>query len=152
VRAWLGDGHDLGQLVVNGLPGQPPAVIPTHFSVDGTPSGTDPLVHLARPDPVGATINADPDVVVTVIDDCADIPTTWRAKAGGPDEDGVPTSYYATVQIRGAPRSSTTRPGRPNCSPARSPTASPRATMPTSPSEPLPTVGCCPASAACACT
>ena len=85
---------------------------------------------------MGATINADPDVVVTVIEDCADIPTTWRAKAGGPDEDGVPTSYYATVQIRGAPRSSTTW----------------RASMPTSPSEPLPTVGCCPASAACACT
>jgi len=27
------------------------------------------------------------------------IPTTWRAKAGGPDEDGVPTSYYAAVQL-----------------------------------------------------
>jgi transcriptional regulator len=25
------------------------------------------------------------------------IPTYWRAKAGGPDEDGVPTSYYTAV-------------------------------------------------------
>ena len=31
---------------------------------------------------------------MSVIDDYAYIPTTWRAKAGGPDEDGVPTSYY----------------------------------------------------------
>ena len=23
-RVWLADGHDFGQLVVNGLPGQPP--------------------------------------------------------------------------------------------------------------------------------
>ena len=28
------------------------------------------------------------------------IPTTWRAKGGGPDEDGVPTScYYSAVQL-----------------------------------------------------
>jgi transcriptional regulator len=99
-RTWLADGHDFGQLVVNGLPGQPPTVIPTHFSVEDTPTGTDLLVHLARPNPVWANIDADPDVVVTVIDDYAYIPTTWRAKAGGPDEDGVPTSYYAALQLR----------------------------------------------------
>ena len=34
-----------------------------------------------------------------MIGDYAYIPTYWRAKAGGPDEDGVPTSYYATVQF-----------------------------------------------------
>ena len=99
-RTWLADGHDFGQLVVNGLPGQPPAVIPTHFVVEDTPTGTRLLVHLARPNPVWANIAADPNVVVTVIDDYAYIPTTWRAKAGGPDEDGVPTSYYAAVQLR----------------------------------------------------
>ena len=31
--------------------------------------------------------------------DYAYIPTYWRARAGGPDEDGVPTSYYAAVQF-----------------------------------------------------
>jgi transcriptional regulator len=95
-RAWLADGHDFGQLVVNGLPGQPPTVVPTHFCVDGTVL----LVHLARPNPVWANIDADPNVVVTVVDDYAYVPTTWRAKAGGHDEDGVPTSYYAAVQLR----------------------------------------------------
>jgi len=34
-----------------------------------------------------------------VIGDYAYIPTYWRAKAGGPDEDGVPTSYYTAVQF-----------------------------------------------------
>ena len=32
---------------------------------------------------------------LAVTGDYAYIPTYWRAKAGGPDEDGVPTSYYA---------------------------------------------------------
>ena len=99
-RDWLADGRDFGQLVVNGLPGEPPVVVPTHFSVEATPDGTELLVHLARPNPVWAAIEADPHVVVSVVDDYAYIPTTWRAKAGGPDEDGVPTSYYAAVQLR----------------------------------------------------
>jgi transcriptional regulator len=99
-RTWLADGHDFGQLVVNGLPGQPPSVVPTHFVVDETPDGTDVLVHLARPNPVWAALEADPHVVLSVVDDYAYIPTAWRAKAGGPDEDGVPTSYYAAVQLR----------------------------------------------------
>ena len=34
-----------------------------------------------------------------MIGDYAYIPTYWRAKAGGPDEDGVPTSYYTAVQF-----------------------------------------------------
>ena len=99
-RSWLADGHDFGQLVVNGLPGQPPTVVPTHFSVEDTAHGTELLVHLARPNPVWAGIAADPTVLMTVVDDYAYIPTGWRARAGGPDEDGVPTSYYAAVQLR----------------------------------------------------
>ena len=98
-RSWLADGRDFGQLVVNGLPGEPPAVVPTHFSVDETSTGTELLVHLARPNPVWAALEADPQVLLSVVDDYAYIPTTWRTKAGGPDEDGVPTSYYAAVQL-----------------------------------------------------
>lgn len=36
---------------------------------------------------------------LAVTGDYAYVPTYWRAKAGGPDEDGVPTSYYASVQF-----------------------------------------------------
>jgi transcriptional regulator len=34
-QTWIEQGHDFGQLTVNGLPGYPPAVVPTHFSCDG---------------------------------------------------------------------------------------------------------------------
>jgi transcriptional regulator len=47
------------------------------------------LVHLARPNKVWAAIQARPIVVMSVVGGYAYIPTTWRAKAGGPDEDGV---------------------------------------------------------------
>jgi nitroimidazol reductase NimA-like FMN-containing flavoprotein (pyridoxamine 5'-phosphate oxidase superfamily) len=93
-RDWLAAGHDFGQLAVNDPGNGAPHVIPTHFAVDGDTL----LVHLARPNKVWAAIQARPIVVMSVVDDYAYIPTTWRAKAG-PDEDGVPTSYYSAVQL-----------------------------------------------------
>jgi transcriptional regulator len=94
-QTWIEQGHDFGQLTVNGLPGHPPAVVPTHFSSDGPHL----LVHLARPNPVWEAIAHDPNVVLSVIDDYAFIPGPWRAKPDIPPRDGVPTSYYAAVQF-----------------------------------------------------
>ncbi|MGJ7906426.1 FMN-binding negative transcriptional regulator [Actinopolyspora sp. H202] len=94
-RAWIAEGHDFGQLIVNGADGRPPVVVPTHF----TCHGDHLLVHLARPNPVWTAIEHDPNVTFTVIGDYAYIPGTWRAKAGTPPSDGVPTSYYSTVQF-----------------------------------------------------
>jgi len=99
-RDWLGGDVMFGQLVVNNLdPGEAPVVVPTHAVLDGDVL----LVHLARPNPVWAHVVAATKVLFTVIGDDAYIPSTWRAKAGGPDEDGVPTSYYATVQLTCTP-------------------------------------------------
>jgi transcriptional regulator len=94
-QRWLNEGHDFGQLVVNGIAGEPPHVFPTHFALHGDAL----LVHLARPNPIWPAIQASPRVVMAITDDYAYIPSTWRAKAGHPDEDGVPTSYYAAVQL-----------------------------------------------------
>ncbi|WP_333734141.1 FMN-binding negative transcriptional regulator [Streptomyces sp. IBSBF 3010] len=94
-QTWIADGHDFGILSVNGLPGHAPAVVPTHFTVDDTAL----LVHLARPNPVWAAIEADPNVTFTVAGDYAFIPGPWRAQPGTRPTDGVPTSYYATVQF-----------------------------------------------------
>ncbi|MFG3138097.1 FMN-binding negative transcriptional regulator [Streptomyces sp. NPDC048211] len=94
-QTWIADGHDFGQLSVNGLPGRPPAVVPTHFTTDGS----DLLIHLARPNPVWEAIEHDPNVTFTVIGDYAFIPAPWRASPGTPPADGVPTSYYAAVQF-----------------------------------------------------
>jgi transcriptional regulator len=94
-RRWVGTAP-FGQLVVtNDDPAEAPLVIPTHAVLDGEVL----LIHLARPNPAWRHISARPRVVFSVIGDYAYIPSTWRAKAGGPDEDGVPTSYYATVQF-----------------------------------------------------
>ncbi|AEW93073.1 MULTISPECIES: FMN-binding negative transcriptional regulator [Streptomycetaceae] len=91
-------GHDFGQLAVNGLPGEPPHVQPLHFAYD--PAAGDVVGHLARPNPIWAALEADPQVVLSVVDDYAYIPTTWHAPADIPPEHGVPTSYYAAVQLR----------------------------------------------------
>jgi transcriptional regulator len=81
--------------VTNTDPAEAPILIPTHAVLEGP----DLLVHLARPNPVWSHVAAHPRVLFSVIGDYAYIPSTWRAKAGGPDEDGVPTSYYAAVQF-----------------------------------------------------
>ena len=95
-RQWLTQTDRFGMLVVNNLdPAQAPVVVPTHFTV-----GDDELlVHLARPNPVWPHLEAAAEVRLAVIGDYAYIPTYWRAKAGGPDEDGVPTSYYSALQF-----------------------------------------------------
>jgi len=95
-RSWLATTAPFGQLVVTHTDvREAPLVIPTHAVIDGDVL----LIHLARPNPVWTHITAHPRVLFSVIGDYAYIPSTWRAKAGGPDEDGVPTSYYAAVQF-----------------------------------------------------
>lgn len=93
-RQWL-RGRDFGQLVVNDPAGWP-LVVPTHFVYDGA---GEILVHLARPNPIWPLLDADPRATLAVLDGYAFVPTTWRAPDDGPVEHGVPTSYYASVQL-----------------------------------------------------
>jgi transcriptional regulator len=93
---WVASTDRFGMLVVNNLDrAQAPLVLPTHFTV----TGDELLLHLARPNPVWPHLEAATEVRLATIGDYAYIPTYWRAKAGGPDEDGVPTSYYTAVQF-----------------------------------------------------
>ena len=93
---WLASTDRFGTLAVNNLdPAQAPLVLPIHFTL----AGDQLLMHLARPNPVWTHLEAATEVRLAVIGDYAYIPTYWRAKAGGPDEDGVPTSYYSAVQF-----------------------------------------------------
>ncbi|UBU13503.1 FMN-binding negative transcriptional regulator [Nonomuraea gerenzanensis] len=91
-RSWL-HTRDFGQLVVNGVDGAAPVVVPTHFLYDGD---AEVLLHLARPNPIWEALEANPVAVVSVHDDYAYIPTSWRSDS---PETGVPTSYYAAVQL-----------------------------------------------------
>ncbi len=95
-QQWLSTIDSFGMLVVNNLdPAQAPLVVPTHF----TPAGDEILLHLARPNPVWPHLETATEVRLALVGDYAYVPSYWRAKAGGPDEDGVPTSYYAAVQF-----------------------------------------------------
>lgn len=99
-QEWLASGERFGTLAVNNLdPAHAPLLLPLHFTV----AGNELLMHLARPNPVWPHLEAASEVRLGVIGDYAYIPTYWRARAGGPDEDGVPTSYYTAVQFVGRP-------------------------------------------------
>ena len=96
-RTWLASTGRFGTLAVNNLdPDEAPLLLPTHFTVAGD---DELLLHLARPNPVWPHLEAAGRVRLAVVDDYAYIPTYWRARAGGPDEDGVPTSYYTAAQF-----------------------------------------------------
>ncbi|GGX67554.1 FMN-binding negative transcriptional regulator [Streptomyces fructofermentans] len=95
-QRWLAV-HDFGQLAVNGLPGEPPHVQPTHFAYD--PSRGEVLMHLARPNPLWPALLASPGVTLSVVDDYVYVPGPWQAPPGAPPEHGTPTSLYAAVQL-----------------------------------------------------
>ena len=95
-RDWLASTDRFGMLAVNNLdPTHAPLVVPTHF----TAAGEELLLHLARPNPVWRHLEAASEVRMTVIGDYAFIPGYWRTRAGVPEEEGVPTSYYSSVQL-----------------------------------------------------
>lgn len=93
---WLA-GHDFGQLAVNGPPGSPPLVQPLHFAYD--PARREAVTHLARPNPIWRALEATPAVLLSVVDDYVFIPGPWQAAEEEPPEYGVPTSFYAAVQL-----------------------------------------------------
>ena len=94
-RSWL-LRHDFGQLIAPGDGRDLPIVVPTHFLYDG---GTSVRLHLAKPNPVWAALAERPRALLTVVDDYTYVPSPWQAAPGTPTELGVPTSYYATVQL-----------------------------------------------------
>jgi transcriptional regulator len=94
-RSWL-LRHDFGQLIAPGDGRDLPIVVPTHFLYDGA---TSVRLLLAKPNPVWAALSERPRALLTVVDDYTYVPSAWQAAPGTPIELGVPTSYYATVQL-----------------------------------------------------
>jgi transcriptional regulator len=88
--------HGFGQLIAAGRDRDVPVVVPTQFLL----AGDEILLHLARPNPVWPAIEENPVVLLSVAGDWAFIPSAWKAIG---DEDpalGIPTTYYAAVQLR----------------------------------------------------
>jgi transcriptional regulator len=95
-RAWLASASRFGTLAVNNVdPAAAPLLVPTHFTL-----ATDAvLMHLARPNPVWPHLEAAAEVRLAVTADEAYVPGYWRAAEDVPEEHGVPTSYYTSVQL-----------------------------------------------------
>lgn len=95
-QEWLAATDRFGVLAVNNLdPGKAPLMLPAHFTL----AGGELLLHLARPNPVWPHLEAAAEVRLAMTGDYAYIPASWRARDSGQGEDGVPTSYYASVQF-----------------------------------------------------
>jgi len=89
-RAFLKE-HDFGELIAPGAGRDLPVVVPAHFLWDGD---KEVVLHLARPDPVWEALAERPRALLSVFGAYTFIPGHWNQ-----DEYGVPTSYYAAVQL-----------------------------------------------------
>lgn len=83
--------HDFGELIAPGLARDLPVVVPTHFIYDGDRTV---LLHLAKPNPVWGALAERPRALLSVFGAYTYVPSHWNQ-----DEYGVPTSYYAAVQL-----------------------------------------------------
>lgn len=73
-----------------------PVVVPTQYVVE---SDDVVLLHLARPNPIWAALSESTTAVLSVAGEWAYVPAAWKAIG---DEDpalGIPTTYYAAVQL-----------------------------------------------------
>ncbi len=95
-RPFLVD-HAFGHLIAAGSGRVVPVVVPTQFVVDGERI----LLHLAAPNPIFAAIAEQDRVVMSVAGDWAYVPSDWKAVEGEDPMLGIPTTYYAAVQIEG---------------------------------------------------
>lgn len=85
-----------GHLVASGRDRDVPVVVPTQFALA---SSELVLLHLARPNPIWAALAENPAVLLSVAGDWAYIPAAWKAIGGEDPRLGVPTTYYAAVQL-----------------------------------------------------
>ena len=75
-----------------------PVVVPTQFVL----AGSTVWLHLVRANPVFDALAENPRVVLSVADDWAFVPSSWKAIGEEDPALGIPTTYYGAVQLAGA--------------------------------------------------
>ncbi|HET9690284.1 MAG TPA: FMN-binding negative transcriptional regulator [Acidimicrobiales bacterium] len=94
-RPWVA-AQGFGQVVAAGPDGWP-VVVPTQFVLEGD----EVLFHVAAANPLLAALAADARAVLAVAGDWAFVPSAWKAVGDDDPLLGIPTTYYAAVQLRG---------------------------------------------------
>ncbi|MHB8506168.1 MAG: FMN-binding negative transcriptional regulator [Acidimicrobiales bacterium] len=74
-----------------------PVVVPTQFVLDGW----EVLAHFAAPNPVLDALAGNPNALLSVAGDWAFVPSEWKAIDAEDPLLGIPTTYYAAVQLKG---------------------------------------------------
>ncbi len=95
-RAFL-VGQGFGTFVAGGLGRVVPIVVPTQYVV----TDSEIVFHLVATNPVFAALEENPRAVMSVAGDWAFIPGAWKAIGGEDPALGIPTTYYAAVQVTG---------------------------------------------------
>ncbi len=90
--------HDFGQFVAPGRGRDVPVVVPTHFVYE---DGDEVLFHLARPNPVWDALAENRQGLLTVVGAYTYVTAEMNTPPGESPEFGIPTSYYAAVQLTG---------------------------------------------------
>jgi transcriptional regulator len=84
-----------GQLIAAGREREVPVVVPTQYVLEGD----EVLLHLARPNPVWHALDENAAVLLSVAGDWAYVPSAWKAVGEEDPSRGIPTTYYAAVQL-----------------------------------------------------
>jgi len=91
------ESRPFGHFIAPGVDLEYPVVSPTQFVLEGSKV----LAHFARPNPVLDALRANPRAVLSVAGDWAFIPSNWKAVGDEDPSLGIPTTYYAAVQLKG---------------------------------------------------
>ena len=95
-RAFV-DSQRFGHMIAAGAGRDYPVVAPTQFVLEGD----EVFMHFAAPNPILAALAENPSAVMSVAGDWAFIPSAWKVIDGEDPALGIPTTYYAAVQMRG---------------------------------------------------
>ena len=91
------EAQAFGHFIAPGAGLDYPVVVPTQFVLDED----EVLVHFAKPNPALDALEANPRALLSVAGDWTFIPSSWKAIGEEDAALGIPTTYYAAVQLRG---------------------------------------------------
>jgi transcriptional regulator len=95
-RSFLVD-QGFGHFVASGTGRDVPVVVPTQYVV----TETELVFHLVATNPVFEALAENSRALMSVAGDWAFIPGAWKAIGDEDPRRGIPTTYYAAVQVSG---------------------------------------------------